>query len=259
MFVTALRQGESSSQDERGASAYRAVELDDFLQGVPVQYREVQGHESAKFLALFPKGIQLLEGGVESGFRHVDPDAYQPRLFQLKGKRNVRSTQVELSARSLNEGDVFLLDAGLTIYQWNGSSASRQEKFKGLELATKIKDSERGGKAKLVFLESGDQGSAVDAFYGILKGSPADVRSAEEGGSDDAVSNAPASLWRVSDASGSMEITKVAEGRLERSMLDPNDVFLLDGGGEVFIWSVCKQRCESSSLLSRLSCSVAVC
>ena len=79
------RQGEHSSQDERGASAYRAVELDDFLGGRPVQHREVQGHESAKFLALFPKGIQYLDGGVDSAFRHVDPDAYSPRLFHVKG------------------------------------------------------------------------------------------------------------------------------------------------------------------------------
>lgn len=121
-------QGEKSSQDERGASAYRAVELDDYLNGVPVQHREVQGHESAKFLALFPTGIRYLDGGVDSAFRHVDPDSYEPRLFHIKGKRNVRSTQVELKASSLNDGDCFLLDNGLTIYQWNGATANRQEK-----------------------------------------------------------------------------------------------------------------------------------
>jgi hypothetical protein len=128
--------------------------LDDYLLGVPVQHREVQGHEPPKFLSYFPKGVQYLEGGVDSAFTHVDPDAYQPRLFHVKGKRNVRSVQVELKASSLNDGDVFLLDVGLTIYQWNGATANRQEKFKALELATKIKDAERGGKAKLIFLES---------------------------------------------------------------------------------------------------------
>jgi len=229
-------QGEHSSQDERGASAYRAVELDDYLGGVPTQHREVQGHESAKFLSLFPAGIQLLDGGIESGFNHVDRDAYQPRLFHLKGKRNVRCVQVELSAKQLNDGDVYILDAGLTLYQWNGAQANRQEKFKGLELLTKIKDSERGGKARAVFLESGQKSADVDEFFRVLGGSPADVRSADAEGSDEHVQAAPASLWRISDASGSLEITQIASGRLTRDMLDQNDVFLLDGGGELFVW-----------------------
>ena len=145
--------------------------------------------------------------------------------------------QVALSASSLNDGDVFLLDAGLTIYQWNGSSASRQEKFKALELATKIKDAERGGKAKLVFLESGQNGADSAAFWSLLQGSQSDVKSAEDGGSDDSVKAEAASLWRISDASGSLQITEVARGKLTKDMLDDQDVFLLDGGGEVFVWS----------------------
>ena len=31
-----------------------------------------------------------------SGFRHVDPDDYEPALFQVKGRRNVRVTQVSM-------------------------------------------------------------------------------------------------------------------------------------------------------------------
>ena len=31
-----------------------------------------------------------------SGFRHVDPDDYEPALFQVKGRRNVRVSQVRL-------------------------------------------------------------------------------------------------------------------------------------------------------------------
>lgn len=230
-------QGSHCSQDERGYSAYFAVALDDHLNGTPVQYREVQGHESSKFLSRFSKGIQYLDGGVDTAFRHVDPTSYQPRLFHLKGKRNVRSQQVEFSAKSLNDGDVFLLDDGLIIYQWNGSSANRQEKFKALEIATKVKDQERGGKAKLVFLESGDKSADADKFFSLLKGSPSDVKKGVE--DDDAVAATPvASLWRVSDSSGPIKLTEVqrVNGQLQKTMLDENDVFLLDAGGEVFVW-----------------------
>lgn len=81
-------------QDEAGVAAYKTVELDDSLGGGPVQHREVQGHESKKFLSYFPKGIQYLEGGVETGFKHVDRDKFESRLLHVKGRRNVRVSQV---------------------------------------------------------------------------------------------------------------------------------------------------------------------
>src|SRR3989338_5620135 len=65
--------GKDTSIDERGVAAYKTVELDDFLSGAPVQYREVQGFESEKFLALFPK-VTVLHGGVASAFKHVSQD-----------------------------------------------------------------------------------------------------------------------------------------------------------------------------------------
>ncbi len=49
------------------------MELDDFLGGMAVQHREVEGHESNLFLSYFDAPIVIMEGGIESGFRTVQP------------------------------------------------------------------------------------------------------------------------------------------------------------------------------------------
>lgn len=49
--------GNESSQDERGAAAILTAQLDDYLGGYPVQYREIQGMESTEFKGYFKKGI----------------------------------------------------------------------------------------------------------------------------------------------------------------------------------------------------------
>ena len=45
--------GKESSQDEYATAAYKTVELDTYLKDAAIQYREVEGAESAKFLSYF--------------------------------------------------------------------------------------------------------------------------------------------------------------------------------------------------------------
>ena len=79
--------GKHSTQDEYGTAAYKTVELDTYLNDKPIQHREVQGYESDMFMTYFPNGITLMEGGADTGFRHVPPESYEPRLLQLVGGR----------------------------------------------------------------------------------------------------------------------------------------------------------------------------
>ena len=141
-------------QDEYGTAAIKTVELDDSLGGLPVQWREVQDHESSTFLSYFKKGIKYLLGGHDSGFRHVGDEEFQPRLLQCKGKRNVRVRQVPLAFESLNRGDVFILDTGEDIFVWMPPKAGRLERIKGVHHANNIRDQERAGRGNVVVLGS---------------------------------------------------------------------------------------------------------
>jgi len=225
--------GTYTSQDEAGTAAYKTVELDDLLGGAPVQHREVQGYESDLFLSYFHNQIHLLDGGVESGFHHVKPEEYKPRLLHLKGKKKVRVSQVELSRESLNSGDVFILDAGLTVYQWNGKDSGPMEKNKGATLCRAI-DDERKGQPKVVVLE---ETSNNHEFWTLLGGHGA-IHSAAEGGNDDeSKPQGEKKLFRLSDATGSLTFKEVATGKdVTKAKLDSSDVFILDTGAEVFAW-----------------------
>ncbi len=49
--------GSMSTLDEQGAAAIYAIQMDEFLGSSPVQYREVQHHESSIFCGYFKQGI----------------------------------------------------------------------------------------------------------------------------------------------------------------------------------------------------------
>ena len=41
---------------------------------------------------------------------------------------------------------------------------------------------------------------------------------------------------QISDADGELKMETVAEGEIQQSMLDPNDVFLVDLGTHLYVW-----------------------
>ena len=55
----------------------------------------------------------------------------------------------------MNSGDCFILDLGLTIYVWNGATAGMMEKRKAVDVARRIRDEERGGRATLETMGEG--------------------------------------------------------------------------------------------------------
>ncbi|KAG8007914.1 Advillin [Nibea albiflora] len=153
--------GSQSTQDEQGAAAVYTIQLDEFLGSTPVQHREVQDHESDAFRGYFRNGIIIKKGGVASGMRHTETNTYDvKRLLHVKGKKRVIAKEVEMSWESFNLGDVFLLDIGKAIVQWNGPKCNKQEKLKGMLLAKDIRDRERGGRADIRVVEGDAEGDS---------------------------------------------------------------------------------------------------
>jgi len=226
--------GKESSQDEMGTAAYKTVELDDLLNDAGVQHRETQESESDLFKSYFPH-LFYMQGGFDSGFHHVTADKYEPHLLQLQGRRHVHLFHVELSAKSMNHGDVFILDAGLKIWQWNGKSSPPMERRKASEVVASLK-SERDGKPVVEVIDDGDAVKDDPEFWSLL-GTPEQIQPATAAAKE-AVQLKPEDLklFRLSDKSGKMTLTQEGAGKLTASMLDHNDVFIIDDGMELFIW-----------------------
>uniref|UniRef100_A0AAX7VK62 HP domain-containing protein n=1 Tax=Astatotilapia calliptera TaxID=8154 RepID=A0AAX7VK62_ASTCA len=233
--------GRTSSQDEQGAAAIYVTQLDEYLGGSPVQYREVQGYESPRFRSYFKNGLIYKKGGVASGFNHVETNAYNVlRLLHVKGRKDVTATEVEVSWSSFNKGDIFLLDIGKAIVQWNGPQSNRREKLKAVLLAQDIRDRERGGRAQIGVVEGGDERSSPELMKfltTVLGPKPAQLKEATSDDVPDSAQKNSVRLYHVYDNSGNLVIQEVAKQPLTQDLLKSSDCFILDNkGSSVMVW-----------------------
>lgn len=236
--------GAHTTQDEAGTAAYKTVELDEFLHGAATQHREVQSAPSDEFLALFPR-ISIRSGGVRSGFRHVEEPTKEDILTLLRvfkspsGGSGVVVHEVEPTWRSLDDGDVYILDTGDKIWVWQGKACSPMEKAKAAQVVhdmtlakhidVEVLTQAEARSRRIVDLLGGDDETPRDGFQQrrpIVSG----TKSAAEGKSK--------RLFRLSDASGQLEFELVKDGgRISKSDFDGNDVFLLDDAGKaIWVW-----------------------
>ncbi|XP_038879573.1 villin-4-like isoform X1 [Benincasa hispida] len=225
--------GKDTTQDEAGTAAIKTVELDAALGGRAVQYREVQGHETEKFLSYFKPCIIPQEGGVSSGFKHAEAEEHKTTLYVCKGKRVVHVKEVPFARSSLNHDDIFILDTKSKIFQFNGSNSSIQERAKALEVVQYIKDTYHDGKCEVAAIEDGKLMADVETgeFWGLFGGfAPLPRKVVSEG--DKTVDSHPTKLLCVEK--GNRE--PVEADSITRELLETNKCYILDCGTEVFIW-----------------------
>lgn len=234
--------GESTSNDEAGVAAYKAVELDDFLGGAAVQYREAQGNESKKFISYFKSGLTILQGGAASGFHHVT-DEIRQRMFQVKGKRTPLVRELpSISWEHMNDGDVYILDLQHAIYVWTGKAANRMEKLTGAKVAQGLKDDR---DRPIIIVEDGEESQLRDVekryFIQFLPLVNKEIKSAADAGADDAAAETKSvseiRLYRCSDEDGTLKVTEIKSGPLFQEDLSSQDSFIVDNGTNgIWVW-----------------------
>ncbi|KAI0029857.1 fragmin60 [Vararia minispora EC-137] len=231
--------GSETSQDEAGTAAYKTVELDDHLHGRAVQYREVEGFESPRFLSHF-RQFTTMHGGVSTGFHHVTaaPPLDIHRLYRIgvmhDREHPTRATllvrEVCYAADSLAAGDVFVLDRGTEVWQFNTRASVGKEKFRAAEFVQALVNARQGACEATVFDEGTSGAGRFLAALGadVIPSQPT-LPTADAG---------PVALFRLSDASGAPEQSEVMP--VSRSSLTSDDVFLLDATAaehpSVYVW-----------------------
>ncbi|KAJ8080240.1 hypothetical protein PM082_017070 [Marasmius tenuissimus] len=215
--------GENTTQDEAGTAAYKTES------------------ESAHFLSYFSK-FQCLKGGVASGFHHItDPPPLDiTRLYKISASKFRSHTalvirEVAPEASNLVKGDVFVLDKGSKVLQFNTKASVGKEKFKAAEFVKSLVDARQGQCDVTVYDEGGLGAGVFLAEFGTTTLQPEQHDTIH---ADTATTTGPV-LIRLSDASGTVTFEQVEEPKL--SSLSSLDAFLLDDSSSrenpaVYVW-----------------------
>ncbi|XP_036594754.1 villin-like protein [Trichosurus vulpecula] len=239
--------GKDSAVDEQGAAAAYTAQLDGVLGDIPVQHREVQGYESDVFKSYFKNGIIYKKGALASGFKHVETNMYNiQRLLHIKGKKPVSATEVDLSWDSFNKGDVFLLDLGKVLIQWNGPEANLSKKSRGLALTRHIRDGERGGRAQIGVVDE-DHSSAdlLQIMETVLGPRAASLQDAVPEEKVDEFQKANLRLYHLYEKDEDLVVQEIATRPLTQDLLQHEDCHILDQGGfKIYVWRGCDSNKE---------------
>ena len=195
-----------------------------------------------KFQSYFNYEMTYLDGGVDSGFTHVEEKTWKKNLYKVKGtEKGLSMTQMDLTKSSLNAGDSFILFVTpAVVFVWHGTEANPDERSKANIVSEKMCT-----QGTTVTLEQNDDhGEEAQEFWKAL-GTEGEIGPVEEG--DELVNEFAPTLFRITGDKQVLHVataqkirrsaaSAVVQHKLSRKLLDDGDVFLLDAGWEVFLW-----------------------
>ncbi|PNJ74772.1 VILL isoform 2 [Pongo abelii] len=231
--------GKQAGAEAQGAAEAFQQRLQDELRGQTVLHREAQAHESDCFCSYFRPGIIYRKGGLASDLKHVETNLFNiQRLLHIKGRKHVSATEVELSWNSFNKGDIFLLDLGKMMIQWNGSKTSISEKARGLALTYSLRDRERGGRAQIGVVD--DEAKAPDLMQimeAVLGRRVGSLRAAMPSKDINQLQKANVRLYHVCEKGKDLVVLELATPPLTQDLLQEENFYILDQGGfKIYVW-----------------------
>uniref|UniRef100_A0A2K6P3F9 Villin like n=1 Tax=Rhinopithecus roxellana TaxID=61622 RepID=A0A2K6P3F9_RHIRO len=231
--------GKQAGAEAQGTAAAFQQCLQEELGAQTVLHCEAQAHESDCFCSYFRSGIIYRKGGLASDLKHVETNFFNiQRLLHIKGRKHVSATEVELSWNSFNKGDIFLLDLGKMMIQWNGPKTSISEKARGLALTYSLRDRERGGRAQIGVVD--DEAKAPDLMQimeAVLGRRVGSLRAATPSKDINQLQKASVRLYHVYEKGKDLVVVELATPPLTQDLLQEEDVYILDQGGfKIYVW-----------------------
>lgn len=148
--------------------------------------------------------------------------------------------QVLLDTSSLNDSDVFILDNGLKVYQFNAKNAHYSERSKAMSFVGENIKEERNGLPEVTILD-GDEVFENEEFWELLGGK---LDSLPEMDSNDGTDcsgepdfSASKKLFRLSNESGSLILSLEKESEtLSEDDINEDDVWAITCDDRCFIY-----------------------
>lgn len=138
-------------------------------------------------------------------------------------------------------GDVFVLDKGTEIWQYNSKHSSGKEKFKAAEFVRSIIDGRKNEPVLTVFDEGGS--GATRFITELTEEDDIEASSDEDSQLPTPADSTPTSpkLFRISDAQGQISFAAIDAPSPTFADFDGNDAFLLDNSASydapaVYAW-----------------------
>lgn len=173
-------------------------------------------------------------------FKSSEPEVYKPRLLQMASiGGNIRVLQVPLTSSSLNDGDVFILDNGLSVYQFNAPNCNVKERIRAMEIVNEDIRAARDGEPELIILD-GDQVFDCEPFWELLGEKIDELPAVEEDRDipvpDDVDFSGSKRLYKISNESGEMDLSlEKEEDSLSEDDVNEDDIWIVTCDGHCFI------------------------
>eukprot|EP00041_Stephanoeca_diplocostata_P033534 m.1110605 g.1110605 ORF g.1110605 m.1110605 type:complete len:1517 (-) comp24358_c0_seq2:265-4815(-) len=250
--------GGSSSLDKKASAAIHALYLRGFLKAGGTG-REEQGEESSEFLALFPQGFSVVEGGTATGFFELEEEEAVDRLYVLHTpaatSKRVQATAVPMTQALWQAHLVLLLETKTTLFLWRGAKVRGVEYNRTRLFATRLMHSPGCDGLACTRLVEVPQGAESEhpAFHQVFQDANSGVPVAAPYDYTLAAKR-PTRVFEVRLGKGYLELPQVSKlgQRPSRSCLFTDGAYVVDDYADIFVWLGCKSSRVLQAAATRL-------